>query len=117
MKDYKKLSVWSRAHKLTLEIYKATVDFPTDEKYGVTSQLRRAAVSIPTNIAEGSSRRTDKDFARFVQIAIGSSSEVDYLILLSRELNYIDELDYKLLAREIVEIRKMLIGLSKKLRL
>ena len=80
MRDFRKLKVWENAHQNTLDIYKLTQKFPSEEKFGLISQIRRAAVSVPTNIVEGSSRRTEKDFAHFLQISIGSSSEVEYLI-------------------------------------
>lgn len=87
MQNYKNLRVWEDAHALVLEIYNATRSFPNDERYGLTSQIRRAAVSIPSNIAEGTGRGSDADFARFVQFAVGSISEVDYQLLLARDLN------------------------------
>jgi len=85
MKDFRKLDVWAKAHALTLAIYRVTAGFPTEERYGLTSQLRRACVSIPTNIAEGCGRNSDAELARFAEIAMGSSSEVEYLLLLSRD--------------------------------
>jgi four helix bundle protein len=88
MQDFRDLKVWQRAHALVLQIYKASSRFPDHERYGLISQLRRAAVSIPANIAEGTIRASDQDFARFLQIAIGSASEVDYLLLLARDLEY-----------------------------
>lgn len=116
MKDFRKLNVWEKAHQNTLDIYKITKSFPVEERYGLTSQLRRAAVSVPTNIVEGSSRRTEKDFAYFLQISVGSSSEVEYLILLSKDLEFIDNDDYNKLTEEVVTTRKMLINFTKKLR-
>lgn len=116
MKDFRKLNVWEKAHQNTLDIYKITKSFPVEERYGLTSPLRRAAVSVPTNIVEGSSRRTEKDFAHFLQISIGSSSEVEYLILLSKDLEFIDNDDYNKLTEEVVTTRKMLINFTKKLR-
>jgi four helix bundle protein len=82
MQDYRELKVWGRSHRFVLEIYKATKAFPKEELYGLTSQLRRAAASIPTNLAEGSGRGTTRELAQFVQIAAGSASEVDYLLIL-----------------------------------
>ena len=78
MRDFKTLTVWQKAHQLVLVVYKTTNGFPKDELYGLTSQLRRATVSIAANIAEGSGKNTDADFARFIQISIGSANEVDY---------------------------------------
>ena len=116
MKDFRKLNVWKKAHELVLKTYQETAHFPKAELYGITSQLRRAATSIPTNIVEGSSRGSDKDFGRFIQIAIGSSSEVEYLLILSSDLEILNENISKHLQEEVVEIRKMLISLNKKLK-
>jgi four helix bundle protein len=117
MQNYKDLQVWKKSHDLTLEIYKATKLFPKEEVFGLVSQLRRASSSIPTNIAEGSGRFTQKDFASFLQISLGSSQEVEYLIFLSKELNYIKEVDFVLLEKSIGEIKAMLIALIKKVRI
>ncbi len=84
MQDFRKLKVWSKAHVLTLDVYKASEAFPREEIYGLTSQLRRASVSIGANIAEGTCRKGDVDFARFLQMAAGSASEVEYHLLLAR---------------------------------
>ena len=116
MKDYRELKVWEKSHRLALDIYKATQNFPKVELYGVTSQLRRAAASIPTNLAEGCGRRTDGELAQFVQIAAGSASETDYLLLLCHDLQYIDDNNYAALSAHLVEIRKMLTSLIKTLR-
>jgi len=116
MKDFRNLNVWENAHKFVLSIYSATEKFPKEEIYGLTSQLRRAAVSIPTNIVEGSSRGSDKDFARFLQISAGSTSEAEYLLILCHDLKYINGTDSKNLLDEVVTIRKMLINLIKKLK-
>ena len=89
MKDFRNLKVWEKAHLLTLKIYKVTEEFPREELYGLTSQIRRACVSIPTNIAEGCVRSSDADFSRFLYIALGSTSELEYLILLSMDLKFI----------------------------
>ncbi len=84
MQDFKKLQVWAKSHDLTLRMYELTSQFPREEIYGLTSQIRRACASIPTNIAEGCGRKSSADFARFLQIAMGSASETEYLILLAR---------------------------------
>jgi four helix bundle protein len=81
MSDFKKLSVWQKSHLLTMDVYKATADFPKDEQYGLTSQIRRACSSIPANIAEGCGREGDVEFGRFLQIAMGSAYELEYHIL------------------------------------
>ncbi len=116
MKDFRELKVWEKAHGMTLEIYRATTRFPKDELYGLTSQLRRASASIPTNIAEGCGRGSDADFARFAQIAMGSASEVEYLLLLAHDLGYIDEAIHQTLTLQATEIKRMLTGLLQKLR-
>ena len=116
MKDFRKLNVWEKAHQLTLKIYNVTEEFPREELYGLISQIRRAAVSIPTNIAEGSVRSSDADFARFLHIALGSPSELEYLILLSKDLKFIQSEVQEELNAEINEIKKMLITFIKKLK-
>lgn len=116
MRNFKDLKVWSIAHKCALETYRITKGFPKEEMYGLTSQLRRAASSIPTNIAEGSGRRTEKDFARFLTIATGSASEVEYLLILSKDLNYINSETANSLSTKIIETRKMLSGFINKLK-
>jgi four helix bundle protein len=116
MKDFRNLKVWEKAHQLTLKIYKLTEEFPREELYGLTSQIRRAAVSIPTNIAEGCVRSSDADFARFLYIAFGSTSELEYLILLSMDLKFIKSVLYVGLNDDINEVKKMLISMIQKLR-
>jgi len=91
MVDFKELKVWQKAHQMTLNTYRTTSTFPRDEIYGLTSQLRRAAASIGANIAEGCGRRSDGDMCRFLQIARGSASEVEYHFLLARDLHLLDE--------------------------
>ncbi len=108
MRDYKKLIVWERAHLLAVNVYKITKRFPKEELYGITSQIRRAVISIPTNIVEGSGRQTSKEFSRYLSIAAGSASEVEYLIMLSKELAFINEQESNPLLTEIDEIKKML---------
>ena len=108
MKDFKKQKVWEKSHKLTLEIYKVTMDFPRDELYGLTSQLRRSCASIPANIAEGCGRNSDADFSRFLQIAMGSAAELEYHLLLSHDLGILDDFNYEKLSKETVEIKQML---------
>jgi four helix bundle protein len=116
MKDFRKLKVWEKAHQLTLRIYKVTEEFPREELYGLISQIRRASVSIPTNIAEGAVRSSDADFARFLYIALGSTSELEYLFLLSKDLKFIQSEVQEELNAEINEIKKMLITFIKKLK-
>jgi len=116
VKDFRSLQVWEKAHRFALEIYKATQDFPREERYGLTSQLRRAAASIPTNIAEGCGRGTEGELAQFFQIAVGSASEIEYLLQLSHDLKYLDSHRQGNLAHQVVEVRKMLISFIQTLR-
>jgi four helix bundle protein len=117
MRDYKKYSVWSDSHNLTLEVYLLTKKFPKEELFGITSQIRRASSSVPTNIAEGCGRSSDLDFRRFLIIAHGSATEVEYLLFLSFELNYISEEQYGNLNYKIEILRKQIHTLIKKLAL
>ena len=116
MKDFKKQVIWQRSHTLTLEIYKATKSFPKEELYGLTSQIRRAIVSVPTNIAEGCGRRTNAELANFLNIASGSASEVEYELLIVKELEYITADQYNSWTQEICEIRSMLAAYMHKLK-
>jgi len=116
LKDFRKLNVWEKAHLLVLSIYKETKKFPKDELYGITSQIRRSAVSIPTNIAEGCGRGSDADFARFLQISMGSACEVEYLLLLTYKFQYLDNKSYTLLMDEIVNVKRMLTSLINKIK-
>jgi four helix bundle protein len=102
------LKIWVRSHNFVLEIYKITQSFPDSEKYNLTSQVRRAASSIPINIAEGCGRNSDGELERFLNFSMGSASEVEYLILLSKDLEYIDLKTYEDLKNELIEIKKML---------
>lgn len=108
MKDFRSLNVWEKGHKITVSIYKLTQSFPKEEMYGLTSQIRRAPTSNPTNIAEGCGRGSDADFARFLQMSFGSANETEYLLLLCFELGYIAEESYLELNFSIQEIKKML---------
>jgi len=116
VQDFRNLKVWEKAHALTLDIYKASKSFPREEMYGMTSQMRRASVSIGANIAEGACRRGDVDFARFLQIAVGSASELEYHLLLARDLELMKASDYQRLSDEAVEVKRMLAALMQKLR-
>ena len=104
------------AHALTLEAYRATAKFPRDEQYGLTSQIRRAASSIPANIAEGCGRASDAEFARFLQIAMGSASELEYHLLLARDLELIDEVEHAALNAHAIQAKRMLSTFFKRLR-
>lgn len=116
MNNYKKLNVWCESHFLTLRIYKATASFPKTDMYGLSSQIRRASMSIPCNIAEGSSRDSDRDFQRFLEIAHGSGLELEYQLLLSHELGYLDKSTYDELNASIVIILKQLFFLRRSLK-
>ncbi len=115
MRDYKKYSVWEKAHQLTLDVYSSVANFPVDERFGLTSQIKRAAGSIPMNIAEGCGRSSDKDFCRFLYIAFGSANELEYQIILSIELDFMDKIKGQTLLIQIEEVKKMLNGLITKL--
>ena len=117
MQSFRKLQVWEKSHNLTLRIYKLTSEFPREEIYGLTSQIRRACASIPTNIAEGCGRESSADFARFLQIAIGSASETEYLILLAYDLKYLTADQYAELMDTTVRVKKMLTALVKNVRM
>ena len=116
MQDFRNLKVWDKAHTLTLDVYKTSKSFPREEMYGLTSQIRRASVSIGANIAEGACRRGDVDFARFLQIAAGSASEVEYHLLLSRDLELLQIAGFQRLTDEVLEVKRMLAALMQKLR-
>src|SRR4030043_2420105 len=108
MRDFHNLKVWERAHALTISLYKATKDFPKDELYGLTSQIRRSSSSIPMNIAEGCGRDSQAEMIHFFQIAMGSSSELEYQLLLVYDLHYLDEQVFLELTKELGEVRRML---------
>ena len=105
---YRNLQIWQRSHQLTLVVYRLTKDFPREELFGLVSQMRRSASSVPTNIAEGCGRDSDAELGRFLIIASGSASELDYQMLLSQELGYLPEGAWQTATDELTEIRKML---------
>jgi len=113
--NYKELNVWKKAYDLCLEIYRITKGFPSEERYGLTSQLRRAAVSVPSNIAEGYGRKTTPDYARALYIAYGSICEVETQVLLSHDLHYVTAVEMKSLEEHIGEVERMLKALIKAL--
>ena len=115
-RDFRKVKAWERAHALTLQVYRATSSFPGDERFGLVSQIRRDCASIPTNVAEGCGRSTNNELARFIDIATGSASEVEYQLLLAKDLGYLSEDQYKNLSTEVSEIRRMLLAFNKSLR-
>lgn len=111
MKDFKELKVWHKAYALSLAIYEASGTFPREEIYGLTSQLRRSAVSIGANIAEGCGRRSDGELIRFLQIARGSSSEVEHHLLLARDLKFLSADTHRVLEKQLQEVQRMLTSL------
>ncbi len=116
MQDFRKLKVWQKSHQLVLAVYGATSQFPKTEAYGLVSQMRRAAVSIPTNISEGCGRGGDAEFRRFMQFAMGSAAELEYELFLSKDLGFIKPDQYRQLAEKISEIKRMLTSFLKKLK-
>lgn len=115
MKDFRKLNVWVKAHALTLASYRVTKCIPKEETYGLISQIRRSAASIPANIAEGCGRSGDGELGRFLQIAAGSASELEYHILLAHELQFLNDASYSQLSSEVSEVKRMLSSLVGKL--
>jgi four helix bundle protein len=116
MKDFRSLKVWERSHALTLAIYKVTEGFPKQELYSLTNQIQRAAVSIPANIAEGCGKDSDAELKRYFLIAMGSASELEYLLMLAHDLGYLQEKIYQSMQTELVETRKMLNAFIQKLK-
>lgn len=114
MSDYKDLDVWQRAVDVVTDVYQLTTAFPESEKFGITNQMRRAAVSIPSNIAEGSARHHAKDFTRFLRIADGSAAELETQLVISLNLGFVT--DTVQLVHEIIIVRRMLAALIKSLR-
>ena len=116
MRDFRQLRVWEESHILTLEIYKSTKNFPKEELFSLTSQMRRSASSIPSNIAEGCGRGTNREYAQFLQIAMGSAYELDYQVLLSKDLKYINPSNYERINGKIDRVKRQLAALLKKVR-
>lgn len=114
MTEHKNLTIWNISHEITLEVFKLTNNFPSSEKYTLVSQIRRAAYSMPSNIAEGSSRSSQKDFYRFLEISLGSAKELEYFLLLSNELNYINASDYDAINKRVLDFIKMTTVFMKK---
>ena len=115
MEDFKNLKVWVKAHQLTLSVYECTRKFPREEIFGLTSQIRRAAASVGANIAEGCGRRSDPEMKRFVQIARGSANEVEYHLMLARDLQFLTVEEFKDLKAKTLEIQRMLAALTQRL--
>jgi four helix bundle protein len=116
VQDFRKLAVWRESQDLAIAVYRATATFPRDERYGLTSQIRRCATSIPAVIAEGCGRGSNADLARFIQIAIGSSAELESHLLLARDLSLIEDPSHEPLSESVIRVRKMLITFLTRLR-
>ncbi len=115
MKDFRDLKVWERAHQLTLRVYKVSAHFPREELFGLISQMRRCSASIGANIAEGCGKCGNNEFQRFLQIASGSASELEYHLLLARDLHFLTETEYRELNEELSTLRRMLTSLLQKI--
>ena len=116
MQNYRRLSVWRKAHAIALNVHRLTEGIPRGGNAGLINQLRRAALSIPANIAEGSSRPTDKDFAKFLQVALASTTEVEYHLEFAADVAIIPRREFVLRQQDVIEVRRMLTGLVKHLR-
>ena len=116
MQSFRNLRVWEKSHRLTLDVYASTKGFPRDEMYGLTSQMRRASASIGMNIAEGCCRKGDTEMVRFLQMAMGSASELEYQFLLANDLNYLRSPGYEQLTTQVVEVKRMLSSLMQKVK-
>lgn len=116
MQSFKNLKVWEKAHTLTLDVYQSSKTFPREEIYGLSSQMRRASASIGANIAEGTCRSGDVDFARFLQMAAGSASELEYHLLLARDLKLLQAPDFERLSGQAVQVKRMLASFMQRLR-
>ncbi len=116
MQDFRQLKVWQKSHQLVLDVYRATRGFPKEEMYGLTSQVRRAATSVPSNLAEGCGRPGDGDFCRFTGMAMGSASEAEYQLLLARDLGYLPTEQYEPLDVRAQEVKRMLTALMRTLQ-
>lgn len=115
MKDFRSLRVWQKAHQVTLMAYRHTAGLPREERYGLTSQIRRCAGSVAANIAEGCGKRGNAEFQRFLNISSGSASELEYHVLLARDLKFLAEADYNKLHGEVVEVKRMLAALVRRI--
>lgn len=114
MRDFKKLSVWQKSHQLTLAIYKSTTFYPKEEMHGLTNQMRRSAASVPSNIAEGCGRNTQSQLAHFLNIGLGSASELEYQLILSKDLGFINDQIFKEQTTQATEVKRMLTSLYQK---
>ena len=116
MRDFRELKVWSKAHRLALDVYRETGSFPAEERFALTTQLRRSAASVPSNIAEGCGRSSERELAQFMGIAAGSASEVEYQLILARDLGYLDEENHHDLDAQVNEVKRMLTRFIQQLR-
>jgi four helix bundle protein len=116
VRNFKTYTVWEKAHRLTVEVYAATVDFPKEELYGLRSQIRRSCVSVPANIAEGCGRGSDADFARFLHVSAGFANELQYHLLLARDLGFLERSKRAKLDAQVDEVKRMLTTLTRKLQ-
>lgn len=115
MRDFRKYDIWKLSHSLTLDVYQITSSFPQEERFGIVSQLRRSSSSVPTNISEGSGRQSEKEFGQFLNIALGSISETEYLLLLSKDLLYISSENFEQLSQKAKTIKSKIFKLKEKL--
>jgi len=116
MQSFRNLKVWEKSHRLTLDVYGTSKAFPRDEMFGLTSQMRRASASIGMNIAEGCCRKGDTEMTRFLQMAMGSASELEYQFLLAHDLEYLRDPAYERLTVQVIEVKKMLSSLMQKVK-
>jgi len=116
MKNFKKLKVWQKGIELVVDIYNKSQTFPKEEIYGLTSQIRRSSVSIPSNIAEGSGRNSDKEFNRFLDISLGSSFELETQLIIAHDLKFLSDSDFETLNDNTIEVQRMISGLQKSLK-
>jgi four helix bundle protein len=115
MQDFKELKVWEKAHELTLKVYAASAQFPKEEIFSLTNQMRRSSASVPTNIAEGCGRESPAELANFLRISMGSASELEYQLLLARDLGYLPNDLYSTMHAQVCEVKRMLTGLIRKI--
>ncbi len=116
MKNFKNLKIWQNGIEMVVEVYQITETFPKEEVYGLTGQIKRSAVSIPSNIAEGAGRGSNKDFNRFLDVALGSSFELETQLIIANKLEFLNDTDFDKLNQQIDEEQKMIIGLQKSLK-
>lgn len=115
MHNFKELKVWQNSKNLVIDIYKDTENFPKTEIFGLTNQIRRASVSVPSNIAEGCGRNSNKDLTRFLDIANGSSFELETQLIIANELKFLDDNSFEMLCKKLDEVQKMIYGFKKSL--